>query len=99
MSRKIYKNKWRSDKKQKIIESFGGECALCGYSKCNSSLALHHINPSEKEMGFTDKSWIKLIPELRKCCLLCHNCHAEIHAHVITLPTDVKRFDESFAVI
>lgn len=34
------------------------------------------------------KSWSKIVNELRKCVLVCYNCHYEIHEELITLPKD-----------
>jgi len=94
-------NVWRINTKSRIVESFGGKCGICGYNKCNASLALHHINPNEKEFSFSKvranpKSWSKIVSELRKCVMLCHNCHSEIHAGVTTLPNNIIKFDEKY---
>lgn len=29
--------------------------------------------------------------------MVCHNCHGEIHAGLISIPENIKRFDENFA--
>lgn len=94
-------NLWRINTKSRIVEAFGGKCGICGYNKCNASLALHHINPDEKEFSFSKvranpKSWNKIVTELRKCAMLCHNCHSEIHDGITQLPDDIIRFDESY---
>lgn len=77
----------------------GGKCCVCEYSKCNRALALHHLNPSEKEFSISDcttkpKSWSKIVSELKKCILVCHNCHSEIHAGVIAVPLAAPKFKE-----
>ena len=95
-------NLWRINTKIRIVEAFGGKCGICGYNKCNASLALHHINPTEKEFSFNKvranpKSWDKIVVELRKCAMLCHNCHSEVHDGITHLPNNVTRFDESYA--
>lgn len=85
----------KSDKKSLIIrqEAFrkalrnfgitylGGRCKKCGYNRCSSALAFHHIDPKEKEFNFSDGSlsFSKYVKELDKCILLCANCHAEEH--------------------
>jgi len=94
--------KWRCKTKQRIVEAFGGSCAICGYNKCNASLSLHHLNPLEKDFSFNrlranPKSWNKIVEELRKCVLLCHNCHNEYHAGVTSIPDDAPRFNETFS--
>jgi uncharacterized protein (UPF0212 family) len=93
--------KWRKNTKQRMVDSMGGKCQCCGYNKCNDSLDFHHINPKEKEFGFAKimanpKSWEKIANELRKCILVCKNCHGEIHAGVRELPEEYAKFDEDY---
>ena len=93
--------RWRRKSKERIIESMGGCCQVCGYNKCNNALALHHLNPEEKDFGFgsiraNPKSWDKIVSELRKCVLVCHNCHSEIHEGITVVPETAKKFDEKF---
>lgn len=92
---------WRKRTKERIIQSFGGKCCICGYNRCNEALALHHLEPSEKEISMaciraTPIAWYKIVKELRKCILVCNNCHAEIHYGGLKIPDNVSRFDESF---
>lgn len=94
--------RWRHKTKQRIIDSMGGKCQCCGYNKCNNALELHHIDPHEKELSFgairgSPKSWEKIIIELRKCILLCSNCHRELHDNIINIPDNYQTFDESYA--
>lgn len=81
-------DKSHSNKKRLIRKEFvdlkGGCCEVCGYKKSISALCFHHIDPKKKEMSFdigqiTFKDKNKLIKELKKCQLLCSNCHAEAH--------------------
>lgn len=44
--------KWRTITKQRIVDAFGGKCGICGYNRCNSVLALHHLVPNEKTFSF-----------------------------------------------
>ena len=93
--------RWRKNTKRRIIESMGGKCQICGYDNCDSALALHHIDPNEKEISFgairaNPKNWLSIVEELRKCILLCHNCHSEIHANVTKLPEQYTIFDENY---
>lgn len=74
--------KYRQNVKQKAIDMFGGKCSKCGYSKCNAALQFHHLDPTQKEIKISapnNKSWEKVKEELKKCILVCANCHAEIH--------------------
>ena len=92
---------WRNRTKERIVEAMGGECALCGYKKCQWALALHHLEPEHKDFSFgairaSCKSWATIVEELRKCILVCHNCHSELHAGITKVPKHVHRFDESY---
>ena len=93
---------WRQRTKERIVQSFGGKCGICGYDKCDESLDLHHLDPLEKEFGIgkvraNPMSWNKIVQELRKCVLVCRNCHGEIHFNGLEVPDNIQRFDETFA--
>lgn len=50
-------------------------CDNCGYVKCVAALDFHHRDPGtrkHKPINVRD-------PEIKKCDLLCKNCHAELH--------------------
>ena len=52
------------------------------YSKSAVALAFHHVNPADKDPEFAamrNWSWTRIESELKKCILVCRNCHAEIH--------------------
>lgn len=58
-------------------------CAICGYSKHPVALQFDHINPKDKRLdisGMTKNSLKTLMTEVRKCRILCANCHM-IHTH------------------
>jgi hypothetical protein len=91
---------WRTKTKERLIESFGGKCGICGYDKCIQSLEFHHIDETEKEFTishFKVLNWDKIVAEARKCVCLCSNCHREVHFGVTEIPKDILRFDESYA--
>lgn len=95
--------RWRRNTKERIIKAMGGACCICGYNKCPNSMILHHIDPSEKDIGIGDiranpKAWAIIVEELRKCILLCSNCHGEVHWGVAILPDNFAKFDESYAI-
>lgn len=74
--------------KTRLKEQYGGKCSICGYNKCLDVLAFHHIDPTTKEFTFgqLNKYGVKRTEkELKKCILLCANCHGEVHAGVVTL--------------
>jgi hypothetical protein len=81
-------NGQRFELKRKLVDYKGGKCVACGYAKCEQVLTFHHLDPSTKEFtigGSHTLSFSRLQAEVDKCVLLCMNCHAELHAGVLTL--------------
>lgn len=82
-----YLKKAVADRRRKLremaIEYGGGQCQLCGYSKCKRALSFHHKDPKQKDFGLSanglTRSWEKTQKELDKCILVCANCHMELH--------------------
>ena len=76
--------RFRKRRKQLFVEMFGGKCEICGYNKCLNSLHFHHINPKEKTRKFQkmlyDHSIDDTLNELKKCIMVCANCHGELHS-------------------
>jgi predicted HNH restriction endonuclease len=55
----------------------------CGWSGNQAALQFHHQNSQEKEFtigNVANKNWEVIKAELRKCILLCANCHAINHS-------------------
>jgi hypothetical protein len=55
-------------------------------------LVAHHVNPRRKDFAISraivDRHTVGVIQrELKKCVCLCMNCHAKVHAQVLSLPT------------
>jgi len=75
------------------IQYKGGKCQICGYSKYQGALDLHHVS-GKKEFGIGDKgytrSWEKIRREIDKCVLVCANCHRELEASVAQLPEGIQ---------
>lgn len=70
----------------KLIEAIGGQenlkCVRCGYNKCEAALEFHHIDPKTKDRVVSlmkNYSFERLKTEIKKCILLCANCHRELH--------------------
>lgn len=78
---------WRIRTKQKLVEYKGGKCLKCGYNKYFGNLTFHHRDPLQKDFTISGQSisFDKLKSEVDKCELLCHNCHGELHAGLITI--------------
>jgi hypothetical protein len=82
-----YVKDWRQNTKKRMLYAMGSCCQLCGYNKCPDALEFHHIDPHSKKFSFGSvraniKGWKILVEELRKCILVCSNCHKEIHAKI-----------------
>jgi hypothetical protein len=56
-------------------------CSSCGYSKCTDALHFHHIiNENKRHISKMNQYGLQTLKqELRKCVVLCANCHAEEH--------------------
>jgi hypothetical protein len=90
---------WRRKAKLRLMSAFGGKCGLCGYDRCPRNLVFHHLDPSIKGDGFghfQSRAWTRIVEEVRKCVMLCHNCHGEVHAGLIDDLSPCPRFDETY---
>lgn len=74
-------SKYRS-KKNKEFEELRStlKCSICGEDR-HWCLEFHHLNPNEKESEVTrlKESPRRLREELKKCIVLCANCHRGLH--------------------
>ena len=71
----------RLSKKIKAINYLGGKCEKCNEENI-FSLEFHHKNKNEKETtiwAIQDYRWSIIEKELKKCNLLCGNCHNKLH--------------------
>lgn len=95
--------RWRHRTKQRLIDAFGGKCGICGYSKCPDVFEFHHLDPAGKDFHWGQingwiRGWSHIVLELKKCVMLCANCHREVHSKrsPTEIPNDILRFDPSF---
>ena len=83
-------------RKKDLISVFGSKCCICGFDSFQEGLDFHHVNPKEKSFSFgpqaSTKALEKQLEELRKCILVCANCHRGIHANKILVPEDWNKF-------
>lgn len=81
------KLRWKKRKKMQAVEMLGGKCQVCGYCKCNDALDFHHLDSEEKEFNVAQAlprwKWERIVEEVKKCILLCANCHRELHSKQI----------------
>jgi hypothetical protein len=82
--------RWRRRMKETLVAESGGRCAICGYSEYVGALEFHHLDPGEKEFGLSvrgmTRSLERMREEVRKCVLLCANCHAEVEGGLTRYP-------------
>lgn len=79
----------RKDYCNKIALNHG--CLICGYKRCSQALEFHHMDSSLKTSEISTMvrylaSYEKIDAEIKKCVVLCSNCHRELHAKIIKLP-------------
>jgi hypothetical protein len=76
--------------KQLLVEEAGGACAVCAYDRCVAALEFHHLDPDNKSFGVAQNGHARGLDrvraEVRKCILLCSNCHAEVESGLISIP-------------
>ena len=70
-------------RKLELIRARGGSCSICGYNNNLSALTFHHIS-EEKNFkldmrSLSNRTFQVVLAESKKCILVCHNCHAELH--------------------
>ncbi len=96
--------RWRYNTKQRLIDAFGGKCGICGYDQCPDVFEFHHLKAEEKDFHWGQingniRGWDTIVNEIRKCVMLCSNCHREVHSKrsTTTVPDDIIRFNEEYA--
>lgn len=76
---------WFEDYKNKL------KCVSCGEND-PVTFDFHHINPLKKDETIAflvaNNSWNLLQTELKKCVVLCANCHRKYHAMHLKLNLD-----------
>lgn len=84
----IRNNKKYSERNYLIIsnaKSVG--CKICK-ENCNACLDFHHLNGKDKldNIAHLNKYSVKYLQkEIKKCIVLCSNCHRKLHAGLITI--------------
>lgn len=92
---------WRKKLKQRALALFNNKCSICSYNRCSAALEFHHLDPAKKDFSISSayanpKKWDTIVAELKKCVLLCSNCHRELHQGLIVLndtPAQINEID------
>lgn len=70
-----YQRQWMIARRTKVLEYMGGCCELCGST---DDLEIDHRDREFKwTHRFCSYSWSRIVAELKKCQLLCRDCHHE----------------------
>lgn len=88
--------------KERLVYVMGGQCCICGYKRSITALEFHHINPEEKDFSISTNANIafaKASEEVKKCILVCANCHREIHDDIIPCPQNTTYDEEKNEII
>jgi predicted RNA-binding Zn-ribbon protein involved in translation (DUF1610 family) len=102
MSRKSDNVKaWRKRTKERLVKAFGDKCAICKKEYPSELFDFHHVNKDDKKFSLGSvrgsiRSWKKIVDEVKKCIMLCSNCHRLVEYNYKEIPINAKRFDESF---
>jgi len=55
------------------------------------ALDFHHVDAAKKSFSLSVRglsySWKTVVNEARKCVVLCKNCHAEVEAGIVSVPS------------
>lgn len=81
---------WRAldirERKRILVERAGGRCVMCGFTPQNhvdyAVFDFHHRRPEEKSFRVqpgSNRTLEATLAELRKCDVLCANCHRRHH--------------------
>jgi hypothetical protein len=98
MSYEYVKNS-RKKLKRRLIYIMGDKCCICGYNKAITALEFHHKDPSQKDFTLganTNIGFDKANEEIKKCILVCSNCHREIHEFHIDV-SQINCYDKNKA--
>ncbi len=79
----IYHRKRRIFKKEVLVKQSGGKCSDCGGVFHHCVYDFHHLDPKLKNYfpayAINQLSKVKVQEEIKKCIMLCANCHRIRH--------------------
>ncbi len=79
------------DRKREVINFLGGSCMVCGYGTVHRNIVFHHLHDKVISLSQREfqRSWEVLIPEIKKCIMVCHNCHGGYMTALIMMLKDI----------
>ena len=84
-NRVLLNAKTKSKRNKRLLEAInllGGKCQRCNQEFDPVCYDFHHIDPSQKDVTIGENMLIgkeRLFAEVKKCQLLCSNCHRITH--------------------
>lgn len=82
------------ERKAKAVELFGERCYRCHKSYPPAVYDFHHLDETIKEWTpkevLNSRSWEVAEEELKKCIMVCSNCHRIIHNATVE---DINKYD------
>jgi len=93
----VYIRKW--SRKVRAVSLLGGKCSRCGNSNILCLDFHHNKNKSFDIYAIISSRWSKIEKEVKKCVLLCKNCHGELHDAETNPKTVCKKIKYKFLEI
>lgn len=96
------KQYWRKQIKHRGVIALGGKCQICGGIFEDCCYDFHHIIPETKSFTIAGgningaKAWLRIRDELKKCTLLCANCHRLLHGGFVQLNSLISPFNDDY---
>lgn len=96
------KHFWRLQIKKRGVQALGGKCIICGGKFEECCYDFHHLDPTIKDFTISScntngaKSWLKIRDELKKCAVLCSNCHRLLHNGFVEIDTTKCYFIDDY---
>jgi hypothetical protein len=77
----VSKRRWKT--KIELVEKLGSKCVECGFTGHPSSFHFHHTDPTSKSFSINGNKLLvsERYEELKKCELVCANCHSVKHTN------------------
>lgn len=76
-------------RKLELVMQRGGACSICGYKRNLGGLTFHHTKSEKKFQldmrSLSNRTLKRVQKEIKKCILICANCHAELHYPYLNL--------------